>query len=164
MSYKNKTYIILDYDSDNKYYNLMKAWKENDKIDFNFYNAHDINNLWDGSNEDTIKRKLRERMINAKQVIVLVGENTKNLHKFVRWEIDLAIEKDLPIIAVNLDGSNGSTSKTPPILKNTAYFVSVPFDQAKIKYALDNFPDEYEKNKDQAPSDRTYNWNKINLS
>jgi hypothetical protein len=52
--------------------------------------------------ELTVKSALRQRMVNAKQGIVLVGEKTKNLYRFVRWEIELAIEKDLPIVVVNL--------------------------------------------------------------
>lgn len=79
------------------------------KIDFDFYNAHDLNNLRDGSSEETIKTKLKERLKNTKQAIVLVGENTKNLYKFVRWEIDVAMSMDIPIIAVNLCKANGET-------------------------------------------------------
>lgn len=163
MSYKNKTYIIFDADSDIRYYRLMVAWKENDKIDFNFYNAHDLNNLRDGSSEETIKRKLRERMNNAKQAIVLVGESTKNLYKYVRWEIEIAISMDIPIIAVNLDKHDGATINTPPILRDNSYFVSVPFEMKKIKYALDYFPDEYHREKRNAPNDRYYDWSKISL-
>ncbi len=37
------------------------------------------------------------------QVLVLVGESTKHLKKFVGWEIDLAINLVLPIIVVNLN-------------------------------------------------------------
>ena len=66
---------------------------------------------------------------------------------------------DLPIIAVNLNKSNQSTNKTPPILKDKAYFVSVPFEMKKIKHALNNFPSSYAKNKLSAPSNRHYNWN-----
>jgi len=163
MSYRNKTYIIFDADNDMKYYRLMTAWKENNNIDFNFYNAHDLNNLRDASSEDTIKRKLRERMKNTKQAIVLVGNNTKYLYKFVRWEIEIALNMDIPIIAVNLNKLNQAHTNTPPILKNNAYFVSVPFELKKVKYALDYFPDYYHKNKNQAPSSLTYPWDKINL-
>lgn len=120
MSYKNKTYIAFDAGTDIHIYRLMTAWKENEKIDFNFHNAHDLNNLRDSSSEEQIKRKLKERLLNTKQVIVLVGENTKNLYKFVRWEIEVAIDLKLPIIAVNLDKNNDSTDKTPPILLKSA--------------------------------------------
>lgn len=161
MSYRNKTYIIFNADYPNgngdiHYYRLMQAWKQKEHIDFNFHDAHDLNNLWNGSNEDTIKRRLRERMANSKQVIVLVGEHTKNLYKFVRWEIQVAIDMDIPIIAVNLDKANKSTNRTPPILKENAYFVNIPFEMLKIKYTLDNFPAEYHREKKNAPSDRNY--------
>ena len=157
MSYRNKTYIIFDADSDISDYRLMTAWKKNNKIDFNFHDAHDLNNLWKKSSEETIKRKLRERMTNTKQAIVLVGDNTKDLYKYVRWEIEIAIKMDIPIIAVNLNKLNEAHSKTPPILRNNAYFVSVPFELEKIKYALNNFPNEYHREKKNAPSSRTYN-------
>ena len=161
MSYTNKTYIIFDADSDMDYYEEMVRWKDSNHIDFNFYNAHDLNNLRDGSLEETIKRKLRERMNNTKQVIVLVGDSTQYLYKFVRWEIDIAINMDIPIIAVNLNNLNFAHSNTPPILKNSSYFVSVPYEIEKIKYALDNFPSEYHREKLEAPSSRTYNFDKI---
>ncbi|ENO1824879.1 TIR domain-containing protein [Vibrio parahaemolyticus] len=164
MSYRNKTYIIFDADKDMLNYRLMQAWKVNKKINFNFYNAHEINNIWSKSNEETIKRRLRERMSNAKQAIVLVGESTRYLNKFVRWEIEVALSLDLPIIAVNLDKSNRANEKTPAILRDRAYFVTVPFETKKIKYALDFFPKEYKKYKAQAPSARNYNWNKVNTS
>jgi 2-hydroxy-3-keto-5-methylthiopentenyl-1-phosphate phosphatase len=117
MSYKNKTYIIFDAGNDMIQYRLMTAWKKNEKIDFNFHNAHDIysvnKNHMDRlrahdkkegtSREETyIKGKLKERLTNTKQVLVLVGDSTKDLYKYVRWEIEVAINMDIPIIAVNL--------------------------------------------------------------
>ena len=148
MSYRNKTYVIFNANypensGDIKYYNLMIAWKRNEKFDFNFYDSHKLNNLQKTASDDQIKRKLRERMKNSKQVIVLVGEHTKNLYKFVRWEMKIAIDMDLPIIAVNLDKKNGSTAKTPPILREKSEFVSVPFEAKKVKHALDTFPKYY---------------------
>ena len=168
MSYRNKTYIIFNADypkdeGDLHYYRLMTAWKANDGIDFNFHDAHDLNNLMAGSSDETIYRKLRERMNGSKQAIVLIGEDTKNLYKFVRWEIEIAMKMDLPIIAVNLDKTNGSSPKTPPILRDNCYFTNVPFEIKKIQYALDHFPGAYHKNKSEAPSSRIYDWSKISL-
>lgn len=156
MSYRNKTYVIFDADTDMHYYRIMTAWKANDKIDFDFHDAHDLNNLRSSSSEEQIKRKLRERLNNAKQVVVLVGNTTKNLYKFVRWEMEIAIDMDIPIIAVNLDKEKKATKNTPPILKDKAYFVSVPFGLEPIKYALDNFPNSYHENKHNAPSSEYY--------
>lgn len=102
MSYKNKTYVIFDGDNDMWAYAFMKGWKVNEKVDFNFFDAHDLNNLRDGSSEQTVKRKLRERLASAKQAVVLIGEHTRYLYRFVRWELEQAIELNIPIVAVNL--------------------------------------------------------------
>ena len=98
MAYRNKTYVAFDGDKDMRYYNLMKAWKQNDNTNFNFYNAHDLNTARDSSQEESIKRQLRERMNNSKVFVLLIGESTKFLTKFVKWEIELAIKKEIPII------------------------------------------------------------------
>ena len=37
MPYRNKTYIAFDGDNDMWAYSYMKGWKQNDNIDFNFY-------------------------------------------------------------------------------------------------------------------------------
>lgn len=143
MVYRNKTYICFDADIDMRYYNLLKAWCANDNIEFNFYNAHEINNIMSYSSEETIKRRLRERMQNSKLLIVLIGEKTKNLFKYVRWEIELAQKMDIPIIAVNLNGINGIDNKfCPPILKNKPV-VHVPFKKECIVYAMNNWINYY---------------------
>lgn len=98
MAYKNKTYVAFDGDNDIRYYNLMKAWKQNDNSNFNFFDAHDINNALDSSTEETIKKRLRERMANSKVFVLLVGESTRYLYKFVRWEIEQAIKENFQLL------------------------------------------------------------------
>ena len=138
MAYTNKTYVCFDADTDIHYYRLMTAWKENDKFEFNFHNAHEINNLRDGSSEATIKAKLRERLENTKVLVILIGKNTANLYKYVRWEIEYAIEKNIPIIAVNLNGSKSKDALCPPILRNDlAMFTN--FGHKIINYALNHW-------------------------
>lgn len=151
MAYKNKTYVCFDADNDIHYYRLMTAWKENQAIAFNFNNAHEINNLRDGSSEETIKTKLRERLSNTKVLIVLIGEQTKNLYKYVRWEIEYSVEKDIPIIAVNLNGKKKMDSNLcPPILKDKLA-IHIPFGQKIIDCALNDWPSSHttHKNKDE---------------
>ena len=57
MAYRNKTYVCFDADQDMKYYNMLIAWSENDKFDFEIYNAHEINNLRKHSSEETKNKK-----------------------------------------------------------------------------------------------------------
>lgn len=146
MSYKNRTYIIFDGDNDKWAYARLKGWKALEHIDFNFENAHDEYTLTNNaSNEDYIKGKLRKRFQNVSQVIVLIGESTKNLYKYVRWELEVAQNLNIPIIAVNLNGDRVQNANTcPPIIRDT-YVVHIPFRMKIIKYALDNFPTEFKK-------------------
>lgn len=145
MSYRNKTYVIFDGDNDMWAYAYMKGWKQNDNVDFNFLDAHDIRPLTDRASESTVKRSLRERMSNAKQVIVLIGDSTKNLYRFVRWEIELALSLDLPILAVNLNGLRAMDPERCPAILRDTYTVHVPYKIRVIKYALENFPSEHAK-------------------
>lgn len=146
MSYRNKTYVAFNAnyptlrEADMWAYNIMKAWKSNDRVDFDFHDAHDINNIASYSSDETIKRRLRERMNNTKHLIVLVGPHTRNMHKWVRWEQEIAIKMNIPIIAANLIGGNFSGDHTPAILKNSALFMNVPFGLEPIKFALNDFP------------------------
>ena len=143
MPYRNKTYVAFDGDKDIHYYYLMKAWRDNQNVDFNFYDAHDLNTARDTSKEDTIKRRLRERMNNAMCFVLLVGESTRYLYRFVRWEIELAVDKDLPIIVVNLNGTKRiDDTRCPPILRDKLS-IHVPFKQSIIEYALDYWPDSH---------------------
>ena len=88
MAYRNKVYVCFDGDNDIHYYWLMKAWKQNDNVSFfNFYDAHDLNTARDSSLETSIKRQLKERLRNTKTFVVLIGESTRYLYKFVRWEM-----------------------------------------------------------------------------
>ena len=138
MAYRNKTYVCFDGDEDMSYYRMMTAWSANQKMAFNFYNAHDLNTARDTSQEESIKKQLRERFANSKALIVLIGEKTKLLRKFVKWEMEVALRLDLPIIAVNLDGSRYRTDKCPPAIRDELVMY-VPFAASIIQYAMDNW-------------------------
>lgn len=135
----------------------MKGWKQNEKIDFNFFDAHDLKPLTNRANEDTVKRSLRERLSDTKQAIVLIGEKTKNLFRFVRWEMEMCQKLDIPIIAVNLNGNRDQDSDRCPAIIRDEYVVHIPFKLKIIQYALDNFPDEYSRRDVNASGPRYYN-------
>lgn len=146
MGYRNKTYVIFDGDNDIWAYRFMRGWKASEHLDFDFHDAHDLNTITDRASEETVKRKLRERFSSAKQSIVLIGNNTKNLYRFVRWEMDVASDLDIPIIAVNLNEQRTyDTALCPPILRDQCV-VHISFKMNIIKFALDNFPSWYARN------------------
>lgn len=140
MPYRNKTYVSFDGDSDIHYYYLMRAWKQSDGIDFNFYDAHDLNTARDTSQEVSIKQQLAARMRETKVFVLLVGDRTRYLYKFVRWEIEQALRRNLPIVAVNLNGRRAiDTEMCPPILR-PELAVHVSFNAAIVQHALDHWP------------------------
>jgi hypothetical protein len=148
MGYRNKTYVIFDGENDMWAYRFMRGWRVSEHIDFNFHDAHDINAIADYGLPETVRRRLRERFSGTKQAIVLVGENTRHKHRFVRWEMDVALDLDIPIVAVNLnDKRKMDPDLCPPILRGE-YVVHVPFKAKIIKYALENFPPFFHKRGD----------------
>jgi hypothetical protein len=143
VAYRNQTYVCFDGDTDMRYYRLMCAWKQHEGINFNFYNAHELNSARDTSLEASIKRQLRERLKNSKVLVVLVGENTRNLFKFVRWEMEQALSLGMPIIAVNLKGLRQQDPvRCPPIICNQLA-VHISYNAAILQYALENWYAEH---------------------
>ena len=143
MAYRNKTFVSFDGDNDMHYYRLMRAWKQSDNTEFNFYDAHDLNTARDTSTEESIKAQLAERMRNSKVFVLLVGEHTRYLYKFVRWEIEQAIKRDLPTIVVNLNGKRArDQDRCPPIVRDELA-IHVSFNAAIMQYALENWPSSH---------------------
>jgi MTH538 TIR-like domain (DUF1863) len=156
MSYRNKTYVIFDGDADRWAYAFMNGWKSNENMDFNFHDAHDIGPLTERASDDTIKARLRERLSNAKQAVVLVGENTKNLRKWVPWEIEISQKLDIPIIVSNLNGKRQMDPDRCPAGLRDWVAAHVSFKAKIIQHALDNFPDEYRRIQASASGFRYY--------
>ena len=124
--------------TDIHYYHLMCAWKNNSKIDFNFIDCQ-LHEEIDSEDELYIKRKCRERINMAGTFISLIGGDTKSKHKYVRWELEVALEKGCRIIGVNLDGRRQMNSETCPKIIQNIGAIFVPFSPKVVAYALDNY-------------------------
>ncbi|MGH7930486.1 MAG: TIR domain-containing protein [Candidatus Binatia bacterium] len=149
MAYRNKTYVAFDGDNDMRYYNILKAWRDNDHIDFGFFDAHNLNCARDTSQTESIRDQLRERMRNSRLMLLLVGENTRYLTRFVAWEIKYAHKIDLPIVVANLNNTRAYDATRCPttVLDGDVYTLHIPFRRDIVKYAVDNFPGEYRQYK-----------------
>lgn len=141
--YRNKTYVTFDGDEDIRYYRMMQAWAANPSFDFSFYNAHDLNAARDTSTEESIKHQLRIRLNSSRVMVVLVGAKTKNLYKFVRWEIEQALNLNIPIIIVNLNGERQVDEDNCPRIIRDGLAIHISFNVAIIKYALDDWCDSH---------------------
>lgn len=131
--------VFVGFSSTDKHiFDLMKAWKKNEKIDFDFIDLQ-IDAGIKSNDENYIKGILRKKITNAGTFIQIIGSDTKSKHKYVRWEADVALEKNCRIIGVNLNKYMFmDDTLTPPILKNTGSMF-VPYGIKSIKNALDNF-------------------------
>ena len=145
MAYRNKVFVSFDGDNDIHYYRLMRAWKQSDRTSFNFSDAHGVNTALDTSTEVTIKRRLGQRMANSKVLVSLIGEQTRYLYKFVRWELEHGRNLGLPIIGVNLNGLRWQDpDRCPPVIRDSlAIYVS--FQPSILQHALENWPSEHVK-------------------
>ncbi len=124
--------------TDIRSYWLMLAWKKNERIDFDFADcqlAKDIRS----NDEAYIKSVVRKRLQLAGTYAMLIGEDTRSKHKYVRWEAEVAIEKKCRIIGINLDGSRRvNTTKCPPIIRDIGA-IFVPFSPKIVAYAIRHY-------------------------
>lgn len=161
MAYRNGTYVAFaaegcsdPTETDQKYYRLMSAWSANDNIEFTYTNSHDkAAACRDRSKEETIKRSLRERLNNSKNMILFVGDTTRLDTDFVPYEIGYAVETcQIPIIVCYVDETEPITDDVPDRLKRlwppklkelvdskAARTFHVPCKQAAIKAAIKRY-------------------------
>jgi hypothetical protein len=149
MAYRNKTFVSFASE-DIHYYRLMCAWKENEKIDFDFHDAHGINVARDSSQAETINRRLGERLENTKQVVMLIGDATRRKaadpNTFVYYEARKILKLRLPVVFANVNGSREAQRNRIPEILLEQYSMSVGFGPKIVKYALDNFPENFATN------------------
>ena len=156
MSYRNKTYVAFASE-DIKQYRLMEAWRENEHIEFDFYNAHDLYVSRDTSQPETIKRNLRERMKNTKQVVLMGSSHAKRKGgdgvSFLAYEVKVLMEFNLPMVVTNLDGGRSVDRAVilSPLLDANYYALSVSFQPRIIQYALDKYTVTYASSTNRGP-------------
>lgn len=158
MAYRNGTYIAFHAEgssdptaSDIKYYRMMMAWRAKDGSAFPFYNSHDkVPAVRDTSQSETIKRSLRLRMDNSKNMVLIIGERTRFDTDFVPYEIADAVDRcGIPIIATY---PGRGVIRTPSNLRNVwptalqtridngkANVIHIPFHRKTIENAIWQF-------------------------
>lgn len=150
MAYRNKTFVSFASE-DITSYRLMQAWKANEKIAFDFHDAHDLNTARDTSHPDTIRRRLRERLANTKQVVLLVSNDTRGVagdpSRFLHYEAEVIERLGLPVVFANLNGSRVVQSDRLPATLLDVLTVCVSFQPVIIKHALDNYVPWFHENK-----------------
>jgi hypothetical protein len=99
-------------------------------------------------------------MANSKVFVLLIGDKTRFLHKFVKWEIETAKRLKLPIICVNLNNSRVKDNLCPAALNDTLA-IFVPFEKKIVQYALENWSSSHETYLKQGKNSHYYYKNSV---
>lgn len=158
MAYRNSTYVAFHAEgsndptaSDIKYYRMMMAWHANENSSFSFFNSHEkVSPVRDSSQDETIKRSLRQRLDNSKNMVLIIGQRTKFDIDFVPYEIGYSVDIcRIPIIAAYpnqgpISQPNNLSFLWPRALADrirngSASVIHVPFNQRAIEDAIKQF-------------------------
>ena len=158
MAYRNGTYIAFDglgqtdpTLSDFKYYSLMQAWNSQGHVEFKYVDSHDKTYaVRDTSLITTLQDRIRERLANSKNVIVILSSNTRSSGSILTYEIEQAVDKyKLPLIVTYVDYKVISDPVHlfpywPNALKiridnNTANAIHIPFLKNTLLAAIEQF-------------------------
>lgn len=161
MAYRNGTYVAFHAagqseptDSDMKYYRLLQAWHTNEDHEFALVNSHEKTAaVRDTSLRDTLRRRLRERLANSKNLLLILGKTTKFDTDWVPFEIAAAVDDyDLPIIAaytaytavppessIDVLRSWWPSALALRIAQKSVFSIHIPFKQKPIHEALKQF-------------------------
>ena len=88
--------------------------------------------------------------------MVLIGNKTRYLYRFVRWEMEQALDLDLAIVGVNLNGLRQQDSLRCPPLIREELAVHVSFNAAIVRYALEHWPASHTSFRQQHKSGAHY--------
>lgn len=158
MAYRNGTYIAfhaegtsIPISTDFKYYNLLKAWTQKENDDFTMIDSHEKGSaVKDSSKRKTLELRLKERLRKSRNMLLIIGDTTKNDIDWVPMEIGYAVDYcDIPIIAAYtkykyIQNPQSLISLWPTALKEriqsrTASVIHIPFKKAPIKDAISQF-------------------------
>lgn len=161
MHYRTSTYVAFDgqgttnpSESDFKYYALVQAWSENPDSTFRLVNSHDKTSpVRDTSSDETLKTRLRERLSYSKNMIVILGPNTRKEGSLLSYEIEQAVDRyELPLIIAYTDTEQfnsrpqyqGLSQYWPKALairirNKSCKAVHIPFEKDSIEKALNRY-------------------------
>lgn len=158
MAYRNGTYIAFDglgqtnpILSDFKYYGNIQAWAANKNIDFKYVDSHDKTcAVKDSSLRTTLEDRIRERLSNSKNMIVILSSDTRKTGSYLSYEIEKAVDYyEIPLIIAYVDyrvvaNPSQLSEYWPDVLSSrvengTAKAIHIPFVKDAILNSIGQF-------------------------
>ena len=123
--------------ADIEHYWRMLGWKANEHIDFDFADFQ-LERKVNSESESYIKERIRPKIRYSDVYALLIGQDTWSKETFVKWEVEVAIEKGCRLVGINLNHSTVPDEWCPWFFRNvSAVFVS--YSPHIIHHALSTF-------------------------
>lgn len=143
MTYRTKTYIAADWDSDKDAVETLHKWNDSNYWGLSFHDVHTITQSRDSSLYCSIKSSLKSRMDISKTFVLIVGDNTDSVTKggcqycsnyssyfstcrnghhidfrsYIEYECDKAVEAGIKIVVL-YKSTSINKSKCPEVLRD----------------------------------------------
>lgn len=143
MTYRTKTYIAADWDSDKDAVDQLHKWNDSKYWSLSFTDAHDLTSARDSSLNCSIKSSLKTRMDASKRFVLIVGEHTKTVRagscsycgsyncytqrcakgknvdyrSYIEYECDKAVEAGISIVVL-YKSTSVDKNKCPAAVRN----------------------------------------------
>lgn len=141
MPYKSKVFVAFDGEADLQFYNKMKEFKDSNNESFDLINCYDFKSKFDKVSDEILKVEIHKRMSEAQVIVVFVSKTTKSMRRFIKWQVDYAVNNNFPIIAMNLNQIKSvDFDLIPTVLKRSTLSVHIPFNEKIFELALENWP------------------------
>ena len=163
MAYRNGTYIAFDglgqinpTLSDFRFYSTIKAWASHQHIEFQYRDSHEKTYaVRDTSSRTTLEARIRERLSNSKNVIVILSKDTRKTGSMLSYEIEQAVDNyKLPLIVTYVGyrvvakpvllSSYWPNALSFHISNNSAKAIHIPFIKDALFDAISQFNISYQ--------------------
>lgn len=145
MAILGKIYVIFDGVANSKAYDELKKFKQADGEKFDFYDGIEYLKELDKTNDDELKAKIQENMNQADCVLVLLSKNVKSMRRFIKWQIEYAVNQEKVLFSMNCNRIRSiDYDVTPTILKNKLSLY-LPFDASALELGLMNWPKSFKE-------------------
>lgn len=135
-----KIYVAFDGDNDLEYYKKLKEFKNSEGELFEFADGYEFYHQLDKVNDDELKAQVIERVSQNDIVLVLMGNTTKTMRKYIRWQVESAINLGKPVIVINENNIRAVDFDKCPALIKKALTLHISFNETILECALENWP------------------------
>lgn len=136
-------YLAFDGTNDLEQFKQIQEWEFSNNQKYTFIDGLDLYKQLDKTNDEVLKAQVRERMNLANVCVLLINKTTKSFRRFIRWQIEHAINNNMPIIAINVNGIRSvDYDRVPTILKKNLA-IHIAFQAKILEFAIDNWPESH---------------------